>query len=319
MEKYCQRCMGTNPKEAKYCRQCGARFADWRDSVVKPKIVYRDRTKYIYKTPKWIYICLCALIIILWLTIWYCYRIEDSNYSGNKYLSKILGEKEFLRINGSDSIPTVLFQANDNGEFFQIQSNVRYHIEGLPKWCHITDSTSNSFKIIPYNNPAGEERVDTCYLVSKGKSIPIVLSQWGSCVAKFISLNVNYNSMHDDVSCIKFTIKFETFNMQRNQGFCALYFYNLDNEVLYSPDTRYASGNGQLSVGYFFMPRYIKTSFNDFTLFIPKSVFYQAAPNGRALVKVSLFDKFNDNFIKLTESQLYNIDAGLNYSNEKAD
>lgn len=303
MEKHCDKCKAANPKYAKYCGNCGARFADWKDTVVKPKIIYRGRPRYIYN------ILLLGSLIMLGLTIWYCYRVEDNNYNGNKYFSKIFGEKEFLKINGSDTIPAILFQAKDNGDFFHIQTNVNYHIEKLPKWCYISDSTANLFKIVPINNSSGKERIDTCYLVSKGKSIPIVLSQWGDCSAKFISLKVNYNSTKDNVSCIKFSIQFKTLNMLDNQGYCKLYFYNLNKEILLTPDPVYATDIGQLSSGKFFRPPYNDATYKELVIYIPKSVFYQAAPTGKALVKVSLYDIFNDNFIKLSESQLFKIDA----------
>lgn len=313
MEKLCHKCKGDNPKEAKYCRKCGARFTDREEPVVNPKIVYRYKTISIYKTPKWLYISLSALVIMLGLTIWYCYRVEDNNYNGDKYFSKILGEKEFLKINGSDSIPATLFQSNDNGEYFLIQTNVDYHIESIPKWCHITDSTSNSFKVIPYDNDSGLERTDTCYLVSSqhGKSIPIVLSQWGNCSAKFISLRVNYNSISDNVPCIKFIITFETFNMMDNTGVCSIFLFNNNNKPIICQNPEYSAPDGQFCVSKAFTPNYNKTRY-EMALFIPKSDFYHTIPSGEGKVKVTIFDKFKNNFINLSSSSFYIIKESVN-------
>lgn len=308
MDKHCKKCNETNPPQARYCRRCGERFSDWNNPAPKPKIVYRDKIVKVDKLPIWTIITLIALAIISGVLIWYSYRLEDENYIGSKYLSNVLGEKEYLKVNGCDSVAPLVFTTNDIAQFLNVSSNGDYHIEGLPSWCLIQDSTSNGFSIKPFAN-YGSFRYDTCYLVTNEQyRIALPIYQKGLCEAKIESVKACNNVANEYGQYgIEFRLKMKTTNMKDNPGLITIYFSDQEYNAIIKNDSIYTAPNGQLCLSESFTPKYKNSTFNSFRMFLPYSALEGLNLDDHVLFHAVVWDSSYGAFLLLADSGYYSL------------
>lgn len=308
MDKLCKRCNETNPPQARYCRHCGERFRDWSNPAPKPKIVYKDKIVKVDKLPGWSIITLITFAVITGVLIWYSYGLEDENYIGDRYLSYVFGEREYLKVNGADSVAPLVFTANDIGQILKISSNVEYHIEELPSWCLIQDSTSNGFGIKPFTNN-GSLRYDTCYLVTKEQyKIALPIYQKGLCEAKIESVKVCNNVANADGQYgIEFILKMRTINMKDNPGLITLYFSDQEYNDIIKGDSIYTAPNGQLCFSESFTPKYQNATFNSFRMFLPYSALKGLNLDDQILFHAVVWDSSYGAFLLLADSGYYSL------------
>lgn len=307
MGKICQKCSASNPTNAKYCRRCGERFKDWKDPNPKPKVVYKNRIVKVDRTPTWVYITMSVLAILLGIMGWYTYKLEDENYSGEKYISRVIGEPEYLKVNGQDSVSPLVFVANDLGQTLNVSSNVDYHIEKMPSWCLIQDSTATGFRIKPYTNK-GHLRYDTCFLVTDGQCrIALPIYQKGRCDATINSVRANTAATEEGQSGIAFTFRISTDNMKDNPGLCSIYFSDKDYHPVITGDSIYSAPDGQLCVSRAIRPKYSNSVFNSFRMFLPYSAIPQQYLQGKMLFHIVLWDNSFGQYLPLTDTGYYSL------------
>jgi len=163
--KTCQSCKADNPDNAKYCRRCGRRFNDWKEenkrSASDQKLISnlqhdlsikKGRVSALQSQKAKIKLCLLIVIILIFvllcITIYYCYRLEQPNYSGNRYISNVIGQRNFLLIDGNSNDIEVILSADGNPIRYTVQTNIdSLHIYDQPNWVKFeyNDSTGEMF------------------------------------------------------------------------------------------------------------------------------------------------------------------------------
>lgn len=312
MEKICRKCNTQNPSNAKFCRRCGERFGDWKSPVTKPKVVYKDRRVEVYKTPGWTIALISVLILISVSLLWYSYKLEDENYSGRKIISQVIGNSDYLKINGLDSIPPLIFVANDLGQYINVASNPDYHLDKLPSWCLVQDSTATGFRIKPFTNK-GSLRFDTCYLVASDQhKIAIPIYQKALCEANIKSVSTRKNVIDSSGQLgIEFLLHITTSNMKDNPGLCSIYFSDSNYRPIITEDSTYAAPNGQLVVSEKFRPKYSTSVYNSFRIFLPYTAIEHFGLNHKILFHAVIWDKSFGYYLPIADTRYYtlNIDS----------
>lgn len=163
--KICQSCKTDNPDNARYCRRCGRRFNDWKEenkrSASDQKLISnlqhdlsikKGRVSALQSQKAKIKLCLWIVIILIFAllctTIYYCYILEQPNYSGDRFISNVIGQRNFLLIDGNPGDIEVALSADGNPIRYTVQTNIdSVHIYGQPDWVKFeyNDSTGEMF------------------------------------------------------------------------------------------------------------------------------------------------------------------------------
>lgn len=89
-------------------------------------------------------IFLVLFILLSTILFYYAYQLEDRNYSGDRYISNILGYKPYLLVNGSNTSVTVEVPPQGASLIYDIKTNAsEYEVFDLPNWCTLEKDDSH--------------------------------------------------------------------------------------------------------------------------------------------------------------------------------
>ena len=118
--------------------------------------------------------------------------------------------------------------------------------------------------------------------------------------AEILKVWLDHNQFKDSVKGMWIHVQFKVHHFKDELGSVNAYFYSKSGEALKDFNKKYRTTNGNVSVGRSFTPRYVKSRYNDFKLFMPYSEFHM--PEGKHNLKLSI-QIFNKNIGKSISSK----------------
>ena len=142
-------------------------------TIYKDKVVERTVTS---ATNVVTIILLIVFIIISAFSLHYAYRLEDRNYSGERFLSNIFGYKSYLLINGSNEGRTVNIPTHGASLMYDVKTNAsEYEVLDLPKWC--TLEKNDSYFIIKATKNRQSNRTANIRIKTRNDEVTMCLDQ----------------------------------------------------------------------------------------------------------------------------------------------
>ena len=229
-------------------------------------------------------------------------------YNGSFYLGSGLsstGNATYLNVSltegdGIDNF--VVFDPTPESVVFSVRTDGDWRLWGVPSWCEVVSQTSGSFTLRCEANPTTEERDDYFKVLAGDKEFRIDVNQLSGTgrtaspsavrTGEVVKVWVDYDQWQDGRKGMIVHVEFTVDGMLGRTGKAAAYFSYSDGSRLESTDDDFTTPDGQVVMGYDFVPKYESTRFNDFQMFIPYDEFHIASGSGTSHLKfyVLLYD-----------------------------
>jgi len=248
--------------------------------VKEVNVVYDSRTIYKdkiveKKVPSGTNVLTVVFLVLFALLsaflIHYAYQLEDCNYSGDRYLSKIFGYKPYLWVNGSCEDRTVNISAQGTSLMCDVKTNAsEYEVLDLPNWC--TLEKSGSHLVINATKNRQSDRTANVRVKTNDDEVTIHLKQAAQKITGEIKdITVEHNVFKDGVKGMKILVDFTVRNMKGIDGSCAVYFYYENGNRIVDKNQKFKTTDGQAATHTTIKPKYDSTVYTDLEIFMPYS------------------------------------------------